>query len=895
MAKRKLIEVAIPLDPINAACKADKDRKTGTIRNLHKWFAPMPLPAWRALLFATLVDDPDDPQQRDRLMGITESLITTGGELPSPEALRAAREEIARSWPSGAPTVLDPFCGGGSTLIEAQRLGTSTWGSDLNPVPVLITKVLTELLPRVAGEPALRPARGQLPVQASAHAGVVADVLHYARIIQERARAQLAVHYPETASDRRSIAWLWCRTVNCPNPACGAEAPLIDSTWLSKKPGEERHLEVIYPPGELRAQFLVRAGKERALAGTVERGGATCAACGNTMPFSYLRSEGQAGRLGLRMTTVVVQRGRERLYEAATDHDEHMGVQVDVPTDPPEVPMDPGALGMRVPQYGLKTQADLYAPRPLAVLAAFADSVRATQSDIEADGGDEHRVRVVMALLGLCVGKLAQHISAQVRWYIDSRSGVGKATSAFGRHDLPMTWDFAEPNPFGGSVGDWLQIADTALRAVAFAPDGDGIAVQADARVAAQDAPVPLLVATDPPYFDQIGYADMSDYFYVWLRRALRPVFPDLFATVATPKGAELIAATSRFGGDKQTARQYFVDGFTDTFRNLASAQTPDAPMLIVYAFKERGQAVQGLIAPGWEAILEALVAADLTVVGTWPIHGTGSKRMRQVGTNALATYVVLVCRPRPTSAQRITRSELTRLLRTELVPAVAQLQHANIAPVDLAQAVIGPGMQVFSRHSSVIETDGSRVGVADALALINRTLAEVLDEQEGDLDPDSRWAVTWYEDHGFEAGTFGDADQLARAKGIAVDALVQAGIITSGASRVALIPRNKLPAGWDPATDRRATAWEAVQYLVRALLDEGGEMGAAELYAQLGALADPARELAYRLFQIAEKKGRIDEAIAYNILVASWTDIARLADELPRRAASTSTTEAMF
>lgn len=422
---------------------------------------------------------------------------------------------------------------------------------------------------------------------------------------------------------------------------------------------------------------------------------------------------------------------------------------------------------------------------------------------------------------------------------------------------------------------------------------GEGL--QLDAREASTEATGPTIFATDPPYFNQISYADLSDYFYVWHRRCLARTLPDLYRTMATPKTSELVASPTRHGSSDE-ARRYFVEGFTSTFEGLISAQDADAPALVVYAFKEQNSNASGDdIAPGWEAILEAMMAAGLTIVGTWPIHGTGSTRMISMGTNSLATYVVLAVRRRPTDATRVTRSDLTRELRSELGSAVADLQKANIAPVDLAQAVIGPGMEIYSRHSEVIETDGSRVGVAQALSLINRTLGEILDEQEGDLDADSRWAVTWYEQHGFGTASFGEADRLARPKGIAVDSLVEAGIVTSGANKVALIPRANLLDEWDPQADTRPTAWEAVHYLLRALLDQGGEEEAARLYVRLGSLADPARELAYRLFQIADKANRKEDAMAYNGLVASWSEIARLGASLPAQPTGFGAPEELF
>lgn len=891
MRKRKLIEVAIPLDAINLACKADKDRKTGTVRNLHKWFAPMPLPAWRALLFATLVDDPDDEHERDRLMRLVEDLVKAGGELPSEETLRAAQHEIARCWPEGLPTVVDPFCGGGSTLIEGQRLGCETLGSDLNPVPVLITKVLTELVPTLAGTPAVHPTAGTLPVTTTPHEGVVADVVHYSEQVKSYAWEQLADHYPPYLDGGPVTAWLWCRTVRCPNPACGATAPLIDNTVLSRMRGAERQVVVTFDDGA--PAFEVVDGLDNGPRSSVERSGAVCLNCDTAIPFTLIRSEGHADRLGLRLMAMVIDRGSGRLFVSPTPDHEKLAQSVPELDPPLDVPLAVNPADVKPGLYGAKTHADLYTRRQRLLLGAFSEGVASVPDQVIKDGGSSDQARAVAAILALCVGKLSQYASMQA--LIGPTTSGTWFQSGFTRQVIQMTWDFCEVNPFAGKGPSWKQMVTTGLRAIPFAPQGYGRAVQLDARVVSNATEGPAIFATDPPYFNQISYADLSDYFYVWLRRCLGTTLPDLFKTMATPKNAELIASPTRHGG-KDEARHYFVDGFVETFGGLIAAQSPEAPALVVYAFKEQNNTATGEdIAPGWEAILEAMMAAGLMIVGTWPIHGTGSTRMVSMGTNALATYVVLVVRPRPEDAVRITRSDLGRLLRDELGASVSELQQANIAPVDLAQAVIGPGMEIYSRHSSVVETDASRVGVAQALGMINRTLSEVLDEQEGDLDPDSRWAATWYDQHGFGTGTFGEADRLARPKGIAVDSLVQAGIVTSGANKVKLISRQDLPDDWDPASDARPTAWEAVHYLVRALLDEGGETEAARLYSRLGALTDPARELAYRLFQIADRNARTDDAMSYNALVASWSEISRLSESVVSHTAPQAQPEGLF
>lgn len=888
---RKLIEAALPLDAINAACLADKDRKVGTIRNVHKWFAPMPLPAWRALLLAALVDDPGDEAGRDALLELIEQLVASGADPPEDSVIRCAREVLAKSWPDGVPEVFDPFCGGGSTLIEAQRLGCPTRGSDLNPVPVLITRVLTEMLPVVNPAPsALRSDRwGGIKNLADA-------VAQHAEAVSEEGALRLSALYGD-ATRGGTIAWLWCRTATCPNPACGREAPLANTWLVSKRPGQELYLHPVTIGSDIHLEL--RAGKLPANRSPKRGRGASfeCVACGAAISEQWLRAEGVRGRLGLRMTAVVEDAGKSgRAYRAPELPDLHRAaVRVD-DLDVAEVALPPIARWFSPPFFGYTRFRDLHTPRQLAMLATFADIVAERHDAVLGEEGDELRARAISTLLGLGVGKLAQASSTIVRWNT-AVTGSPKAEPAFARHDVAMQWDFAETNPWGRSVGDFRQCVATSLRALRYVvPEAQGVAYLADARSAVPSNGGPRLIATDPPYFDQIGYADLSDYFYLWHRRALRRVHPDLYATISAPKAGELVALAERHDGSRSAAKDYFVEGFCETFKALGKATSAsDLPMLVVYAFKEQSARDSSGVPPGWEAILEAVVAAGLMVTGTWPIRGARAARMIGVGTNSLATYVVLVCRSRAPAATKITKTDFVRKLRDELSDSVVELQHANIAPVDLAQAVIGPGMRVYSQHSSVVDPTGTRVGVADALAQINRTLAEILDEQEGDLDPDSRWAVTWYEEYGFDSAAFGRADQLARAKGIAVNDLGRAGIVTSRANKVALIPREALADAWDPATDRRATAWEAVQYLLRALLDESGERGAAEVYAKLGMLADPARELAYRLFVIAERKGRIDEAIAYNSLVTSWSDIARLADEHPRPTTSTPTTEAMF
>jgi putative DNA methylase len=573
------------------------------------------------------------------------------------------------------------------------------------------------------------------------------------------------------------------------------------------------------------------------------------------------------------LATAVQSNGARRFLES--DQDQRAAASLAPPENLPLLDLT-GKAAVNVPLYGLTTQADLYTSRQLHALDTFCRAVSEVPERVKRDGGDAPYGRAIAEVLGLCIGKLAMACSTQVRWR--TREGPAKAEPAFGRHDLPMTWDFAETNPFGGSVGDWLQVVETALRAfdcVDYTGPASSVR-QLDARAAGETYPAGVLVATDPPYFDNIDYADLSDYFYVWIRRALKTTSPQLFSTIASPKSQELIASPSRHGGDRRKAKQAFIDGFTEVFRGLAAISHPDFPMLIVYAFKQQDVESGGRIATGWEAMLEALRRADLGLVGSWPIHGTGTARMVGRDSNVLATYVVMVCRPIEATAPLATRREFRSALHAELDVAVAGLQQAAIAPVDLAQAAIGPGMAVFSRFAKVIEADGSSMTVGTALAIINEVLDEILAEQESEFDPPTRWAVAWFHQFGLNPADFGIADSLATAKNVTVKRLVEAGLVSSSQGKVRLLDRDELDAAWDPALDRHLTIWEIAQYLVGRLEAEG-EVGAAGLLRQVGGLGEAARDLAYRLFAISDHRWT-REAQAFNALVVAWPEIARLA-----------------
>ncbi len=886
----KLVEVALPLEEISLACRRDKDRKTGTIKNVHKWFAPMPTPAWRALLFASLVDDPGDEPGRAALLEVIKELVPSDGGAPSEAVLDKAKVLIHEATGGDLPTVYDPFCGGGSTLVEAQRLGLPAAGSDLNPVPVLITRVLTELTPKMAGRPALVGDPTKLKgISGGPLDGFLADCRHYAERVRDEVWAQIGHLYPPPPGGGTVIAWIWARTVTCPNPPCRAVAPLVSSFWLSKKKGAETWIDPI-PQGPGQAvRFVVCTGTGGPGPATkLGRGGNfRCATCSEPIPEAHVKAEGMAGDLGAQLMAVAVEHPDGRRYLAPAEAGEVPSAPR--PVDVPTIEQPDYARWFSAPAYGLTEFADLFTGRQLTTLSAFADTVAQVPRWVAADGGDAEQATALSSVLGLCVSKLSMSSSTQVRWRM--RSVASKAEPAFGGQALGMLWDFAETNPFGGSVGDWLAQSVSLASALRSLPDtGPARVGQADARDGGAMVGTDFLLATDPPYFAHIGYADLSDYFYLWLRRSLGGVHRDLFATVATPKANELIAASYRRGG-KEPARRYFVDGFTEAFDSLRDGARPDLPMLIVYAHRQEESSDEGLTSTAWDAMLSAIIAARLRIVGTWPIHATGSTRQIALGTNALASYIVLVCRPQEKEARVVDLPTFRAALRAELPRAIRKLQEGAISSIDLGQATLGPGMAVFSRFARVLDpVTGQAMTVRSALEVIAQVQSEVLDEFVGDLDPWTRWAMAWYRDNGFEDGTFDDAEKGCKTYNTSLDGLKAAGIVRSGGPGgvVTLVGRNELDPDWTVAADERFTVWELVHHLVARLTGGGGEQAAADLLREGRSYMEEARNLAYWLSVAAAGKGRAKDAFDFDALVTSWPEIARLAEKAPAAIPST-------
>nr|WSY52962.1 DUF1156 domain-containing protein [Streptomyces sp. NBC_00886] len=880
--RRKLIEVALPLEAISRASKAEKERSVGTVKNVHKWFAPMPTPAWRALLFAAVVDDPGDEEKRAELLNIIEGLVPGKGTAPSAGALKRAKAVLADQ-EQELPTVLDPFCGGGSTLVEAQRLGFPTLASDLNPVPVLVTRVETDLVPKVLGKPAVSQPRKGLPYEeavADPLEGLLADVQHYATRVEGEVRDTVG-HLYESVKGGEVVAWLWARTIPCANPGCGVTMPLHSSPWLGKQEGREAWLNPIIDNGKIR--FEIGQGLEAEVPEAAKRPGSRgkfiCLACRTEVNETYVREVGSAGRMGIQMLAVAADNESGRHFLPAPK--DSQAANTPPPDDVPELEFTNNTKQFSTPLYGLHRQADIYTPRQLHMLAAFADAVTKVPDWVQEDGGDEDQIMAIGSILALCMSKLSQAHSTQSRWRV--RNGPSKAEPAFGRQSIPMLWDFAEVNPFSSSIGSWSSITTGVRRALTALPRDSqpGLAVQADARKAGSLLPPgSALVATDPPYFAQIPYADLSDYFYVWLRRAAKNLHPDLFGTMATPKTNELIANPYRHGGPEK-ARRYFIDGFTETFSSLKQASRPDIPLIVIYAHRQEETKDGELTSSAWDALLEAMLAADLSVVGTWPLHATNSTRQVGQSANALASYIVMVCRPRPANATSIDRRGFLSALRQELPARIKPLQQASIPGVDLGQAAIGPGMEIFSRYTKVTEPDGSRMRVREALSVISKALDELLSEYEDDFDADTRWCIKWFEEQQWDAADFGDADKLANRYNTSVTGLIHAGVVKSAGGQAQLIKPADLLTGHAPAPDKHLTIWEVAMHLSRLLEGKGPNSGidsAGELLAQARTRTeideDAVKGLAYLLHNICEQRGWTESQRWFNNLVSSWPDL---------------------
>ena len=942
--RRSLIEVALPLEAINFASAREKSIRHGHPSTLHLWWARRPLAACRAVLFAQLVDDPsswpdrfptDEAQEteRRRLHKVIERMVAW--EASNNESiLNEARWEIARSvaWNLGeeppakgegeailnylqtkAPPVYDPFSGGGSIPLEAQRLGLRAYGSDLNPVAVLIGKAQVEIPPKFAGCPPVNPraraeaANGQVRGWKAAQ-GLAEDVRYYGQWMRDEAEKRVGHLYPKATlpdgSQATVIAWLWARTVRSPDPAAkGAMVPLVSSFMLSTKEGKKAWTQPVVDPSategwrfEVSTGRLPKAEEEKLKKGTKTGRGSNfgCVLSGSAINGEWVKAEGVAGRMGARLTAVVAEGRRSRAYVTPTLEHEEIAASAEPEWAPEgDLPNDP--RNFWTVQYGLATFASLFTKRQLATLTTFSDLVSEVREQVlrdvrdaslpsdvrrlyEGGCGPAAYADAIATYLGFIITQMANHSASICGW----NSANAQMRSVFARQAIPMTWDYAEVNPFSESSGSFHSLFERMVKGfsgLAPNPGQAGINLVDATRNSFPERPA--VFSTDPPYYDNIAYADLSDFFYVWLRRIFGQIWPDEFRRLTVQKDRELVATPYRHGG-RDKAEAFFMAGMKDALTSIREASVKDRPLTIYYAFKQSEAAEEGITSAGWASFLQAIVDSSLMLDGTWPLDTEKQGRVIGIGTNALASSIVLVCRRRPDDASIVTRADFIRALKREMPAAINAIRKAGVGPVDMQQSVIGPGMGVFSRHAKVLEDDDSAMSVKTALALINRVWEEIENELDQAFDAETQVALAWFATYGFDARASGELITLTTAKNTSDRALFASGVFKDMKGKAALTPREELPPGWSPAGDKSLTTWECVQHTARVLnAPDGGGEAAAALVAQMGPKAEEARALAYRLFEIATNKGWAAEALVYNELAQEWTKLEEVAATL--------------
>lgn len=899
MNRKKLIEVALPLEAINRESSREKSIRHGHPSTLHLWWARRPLAAARAVIWSSLVDDPSShPElfpseeeqnlERQRLFRILEELVIWENS-NNKDILDTAKAEILKSTESSPPELLDLFSGGGTIPLEAQRLGLKTHAHDLNPVSVMINKAMIEIPPRFSDMAPINPdARTSMMSQTWSRAqGLAEDVRYYGEWMKKEAYKRIGHLYPKVKVPREQgggeatvIAWIWARTVKCPNPVCGCEMPLASSFVLSKKKGKEAWAKPI-PDGNS-VRFEVHNEKCPKEYQSYKTGrGATfkCPCCGEVTSDEYVKQEGQEGRIGSQLIAIVAEGKRGRIY--CSPSQEHIfTAQIERPKDAPAGMLPDNPRWFSPPAFGMVHYEDLFTPRQLTALTTFSSLVAEAQKKVEADAVS---AGIVDDHLPLCNGghgarAYGEAIGVYLAFVVDRQANYSSSLNGwsgdfiiqtFGRQALPMVWDYAESNPFSNSTGNWSGAINWIVKSLEKLPaEVEGHAQQFNAQ---QDCMLrEVMISTDPPYYDNIGYADLSDYFYIWLRRSLNNTYPELFSTMLVPKSEELIATPYRHGGNMDSAKTFFENGMLSACRKMNLYASDSYPVTIYYAYKQSDADVDGSASSGWETMLNAIIHAGFAITGTWPIH-TERETGFKSSVNALASSIVLVCRKRTEDAPQTTRRNLINILRRELRPALKKLQDSNIAPVDLAQSAIGPGMGVFSRFKQVLEADGTPMPVRSALKIINEEIDLYFNEQVGDMDSASRFCVDLYTQNAFNDIKYGEAEILATAKSTSIPMMASHGILYAKGGNVHLLERSELP---EKVDSNESCIWMLTQQLTQAMA-KGGVEACAQIVANMfGSNSERAKDLAYRLYTIAERKNWTNEAYAYNALVVSWPDI---------------------
>lgn len=932
---KKLIEVALPLDDINVAAGKEKSIRQGHPSTLHLWWARRPLAAARAVLFAQMVNDPgyqrdigfgvnklDAEKKREKLFSIIRDLVKWENS-NNEEVIGRAKSAIWDSWretcslnkdhpeaevlfnPEKLPATHDPFAGGGSIPLESLRLGLETYASDLNPVPVILNKAMLELPMNVHGLPPVGPMEYSPTKQYSfsehdsPYAGLVEDVNRYGGLIRANVLNKIEKLYPKiTISNEiieenpslkdylgqefRPITWLWARTVKSPNPAYShVDVPLCSTFVLSGKKGKERYLKPIISGDSY--DFEVCAGELSSdiKSGTkASRGGNfKCIFSGSPIPVTEIRQQGKEGGLGKKLLAAVISTPSGRVFISPKFvkliPDEDIAIGWSPNTDINHNPRD-----IRTQLYGLTKYQDLFTKRQLAFFDKTISELHELADQIESDfvranpelsyKAKEYR-KAIVTYLAIAVSRTTNTLNSLAVW----SQGREQSVNLFSRQAIPMTWDFPEVNPFGGAAGDLIQTLKSMSKSILALPKpGKGVVVQLDAQ--SQSLSSNKVISTDPPYYDNIAYADLSDFFYVWLRKLLKHEFSEEFSTLTVPKQDELVASQYRHGSN-HNAEKFFLEGMTKAMHNLAENAHPSFPVTIYYAFKQSETKGNETSNSGWCTFLQAVINSGFSIEGTWPMRTerpTGVK----VSMNALASSIILVCRVRKKQLGSISRRQFQRELKADMPEALEAMiggesGQSPIAPVDLAQAAIGPGMAIYSKYDAVLNQDGSEMSVHDALVMINKEITDYLNPDAGVYDVDTLFCSDWFDQYGWSQGEFGIADTLARAKGTSVEGVEESGVIEAGVGKVRLLRWEDMDSNWDPKIDNRVPVWEACHQIIREL-NQKGESAAGVLLARMPEHGEAIRQLAYHMYTLCERKKWAEDARAYNELITAWHSV---------------------
>ena len=900
---KKLIEVALPLDKINPNFEHEKNINSMHPKNLHQWWARRPFSAARAVLWASIVDDPSShpeefptpeaqERERERLFEILEDL-SDWKKSNDAKVIEDAREELKKYLGNNLNKeiqFLDPFSGGGAIPFEAQRLGLKGAAFDLNPVAVLINKAMIEIPPRFTGIKPVNKRDKRLISGQNDLFGVSQDLKYYGALLKQLAYEKVKDIYPTSIAVPEDLgggkaeifSWIWVYTLKCPNPICGCETPLYLNCILDGRKSNEAYLRPYYDNNKLLFKVMHEKFHSDENKGTMNRQGAICAHCRNLINREYIRDEGIKHKLSRRLVAIVSYKNGERLYLNPDFEEEEKEAKVTLPEEYPSGKFANNPQNLGTGEYGLANFEQLFSNRQMQGLVALCTSLNEIRNRIEEDaiyaGMEDDKIHLrdggkgalayseaLSVYLAFAIDKEVASSNVVTRWENDN----ALAKPAFSRQSLYMQWMTPEVNIFGGRAGSFKTINDTIAESLLSFPCNipEGIAKQHNAQ---EDFGLKnVIISTDPPYYDNIQYADISDFYYIWLRFNLKDIYPNLFKTTLTPKQEEIVAQPYRYGR-KEEAKKHFESGMQKAMENIYSSATPDIPVTIYYAYKQSETEAKKTSSSGWETMLNAIIKAGFSIKATWPLK-TENPAKSNLKINMLTTSVVIVCRKKEKGDFFCTKRQFLKALREGLKPTLTLLQETNLAPVDLAQSAIGPGMAIFSKYDKVLSADGSEMTVKEALQAINEEVGVCLNEFGEALDNESRFCIALYLQCEFNDIKSGDADILALAKDTSISKLKNDGIVEAGKGMVRLTPREKLP-----EIKGNDDIWLLCHRLVFSLEKNGIKGCAKEMRKIQGTAAlGKIKNLAYELYTISERKNWNQEAYLYNSLVVSWADIA--------------------